>query len=134
MLTIPLTIPQMFFLLMAAHALCDFTFQAGPMSVEKNRHSRSDLQKSVPWYYWLSAHTFIHGGAIYLITKSLSLAILETVLHWFIDFAKCEGWTNIHADQFLHFICRVAYCAMFWAGISAGWDNSLLAWGHFLEK
>ena len=115
-----------FFLLLCAHALCDFPLQAGAMAVEKNRHSTTELQRSVPWFYWLTAHAFIHGGAIYLVTRSLTLGVIETVLHWVIDFAKCEGWTNIHTDQFLHIACRVAYCWLLWNGIAQAWDASLV--------
>ncbi|WP_020474400.1 DUF3307 domain-containing protein [Zavarzinella formosa] len=123
----------LFFLLMCAHALCDFTFQSGPMSVEKNRHSRSDLQKAVPWYYWLSAHAFIHGGAVYLVTRSITLGLIEAVLHWIIDFAKCENWTNIHSDQFLHLLCRISYCWLIWSGTAPAWDASLFGGSHLVQ-
>jgi hypothetical protein len=106
-----------FFWLLVGHALADFPLQAGPMAVEKCRRSASDLQRTVPWFYWLSAHALIHGGAVFFVTGSLFLALLETVVHWLIDFAKCEGLFGIHADQALHVGCKVLWCVLVAYGI-----------------
>ena len=111
---------MMFFYLLIGHAFMDFPMQAGPMAIEKSRHSKSELQKEVPWYYWLTAHALLHGGAVALITGSLGLGIAETVCHWFIDFAKCEGWTNIHIDQALHVVCKIVWCVLLANGVR--WD------------
>lgn len=119
--------PPMFFLLLAGHALADFPLQAGPMATEKSRHSTTDLQKAVPWYYWLTAHSLIHGGAVYLVTQSLTLGLLETVVHWLIDFAKCEGWTNIHMDQALHVGCKLLWCVLIAYGVPGQIDPYLPA-------
>ena len=102
----------MFFYLLAGHALADFPFQAGPIAIEKNRHSTTQLQKEVPWYYWLTAHALVHGLVVGLLTGRPDLGIGEAVLHWFIDFAKCEGWTNIHIDQALHVLCKALWYAI----------------------
>jgi len=107
----------MFFQMLVGHALMDFPMQAGPIATEKSRHSKTDLQKQVPWYYWLSAHALLHGGAILYITGLLGYALLETVVHWIIDFAKCEGWTNIHIDQALHVACKALWVVMIANGI-----------------
>lgn len=109
----------MFFYMLVGHALMDYPMQAGPMATEKSRHSTTDLQKEVPWYYWLTAHALLHGGAVALIIQwsgygiatAIAFGIVETVLHWFIDYAKCEGWTSILIDQVLHVLCK----AVFWA-------------------
>ena len=69
------------------------------------------------WPYWLSAHALIHGGAVWLITGNMSLGLIEVILHWIIDFAKCEGWTNIHIDQLLHMICKAVYVWLITSGI-----------------
>ncbi|MCE9534069.1 MAG: DUF3307 domain-containing protein [Planctomycetes bacterium] len=103
----------MLFYLIAAHALMDFPMQAGPIAVEKSRHSKSELQKQVPWYYWLTAHALCHGLAVAYIMNSVGFGILETVAHWVIDFAKCEGWTSTRLDQLLHILCKVIYCFMY---------------------
>ncbi len=107
----------MFFYLLVGHALMDFPMQAGPIATEKCRHSNTELQKQVPWYYWLSAHALLHGGAVAWITGSVGLGIAETICHWVIDFAKCEGWTNIHFDQALHIICKIIWCVLLANGI-----------------
>jgi hypothetical protein len=114
-----------FFWLLVGHAVMDYTLQTGPMPVEKCRKSTSEIQKAVPWYYWLSAHTLGHGGAVYLVTGSLSLGILETVVHWLIDFGKCEGWFGIHVDQALHVGCKVLWCVLIAYGVAADLDAYL---------
>ena len=118
----------MFFLLLVGHAVADFPLQAGPMAAEKCRRSPTYLQRDVPWYYWLTAHAVIHGGAVYIVTGSLFLALLETAVHWFIDLAKCEGYTNIHVDQLLHVMCKVVWCLLWANGIPQQLDPSLVKW------
>lgn len=103
------------------------------MATEKNRHSRTELQKAVPWFYWLTAHSLVHGGAIYLVTRSVTLGVIETILHWIIDFVKCEGWTSIHTDQFLHVACRVLYCYLIVSGIWPSWEQSLGLTGYAIQ-
>ena len=117
----------MFFWLLVGHAVADFPLQAGPMAVEKCRRSASDLQRTVPWFYWLSAHALIHGGAVFFVTGSLFLGTLETVVHWLIDFAKCEGWFGIHVDQALHVGCKVLWCVLVAYGVAADIDAYLPA-------
>ena len=105
---------EAFFLLMVGHALADFSLQSDAMAKGKNRHRKPDYipdgQKYVPcWHYWLTAHALIHGGIVYVLTGDIRLGLAETVLHWVIDFAKCENWTNPNVDQVLHLMCRVVY-------------------------
>jgi len=102
-----------FFQFLIGHALADFALQFGAMGAGKNRHN--GIQQKMgkhfpPWYYWLSAHALIHGGVVYYITDNWWLGLIETVLHWIIDFAKCEGWINFHQDQALHVGCKFGYC------------------------
>jgi Protein of unknown function (DUF3307) len=110
-------VATVFFALLVGHAICDYPLQAGPMATEKCRRSASPLQRTVPWYYWLSAHAVIHGGAVYLITGSLFLGLAETVIHWLIDFGKCEDWFGIHVDQALHVGCKVLWCVLMAYGV-----------------
>lgn len=97
------------FLLLVGHAVCDFPLQGEAIAVNKNRNMKTDLQKSVPWYYWMGAHALTHGGAVALITGMPVLGLLETVCHFGIDFLKCEKIFNIHVDQFLHFVCKTIW-------------------------
>jgi hypothetical protein len=114
----------MFFYLLFGHALMDYALQPTPMAVEKSRHSKSELQKEVPWYYWLTAHAFLHGGAVAYITApaigsaAIVLGILETVCHWIIDFARGEGWIGIFVDQLLHVVCKIIWWAMIYYGMT----------------
>ena len=101
-----------FWWLVVGHAVADYPLQGEAKATEKSRHSRSPLQTQVPWFYWLSAHSLIHGGFVALVTQSVWLGLAETILHWGIDFIKCEGWTSIHQDQGLHLGCKAAWAAL----------------------
>ena len=103
---------RLFWGMLVGHALADYALQSESMAREKNRHSTTPLQASVPWFYWLTAHALIHGGAVGLVTGSVWFGLAETIAHWFIDLIKCEGWTNIHQDQALHIGCKGAWAAL----------------------
>ncbi len=101
------------FQFITAHAVADFVLQHEAMGRGKNRHDaiHQDKPPHFPaWYYWLTSHALIHGGAVYIITGSVVLGMIETLLHWLIDYAKCEGYISFHQDQTLHFFCKIAYC------------------------
>jgi hypothetical protein len=67
------------------------------------------------WVYCLSAHSLVHAGAVWIITGSALFGFIEFVLHWVIDFAKCEKWTNFHVDQGLHLASKLGYvAAIYW--------------------
>jgi hypothetical protein len=105
---------ELFIKLLMGHALADFALQTDIMAKLKNRHKKPDFipegQKYIPcWPYWLSAHGLIHGGAVCLITGNVYLGITETILHCWIDFMKCENWTNPNQDQTLHVLCKIGY-------------------------
>lgn len=107
------------FLMLFAHALADFVLQPEAMGYGKNRHAKVHEKKHSlfpVWWYWLSAHAMIHGGAVYIVagmmvgtSYALIYALLETVAHWLTDFAKCEGWIGVHTDQAIHIGCKVIY-------------------------
>ena len=103
----------LFFKLLIGHAVCDFVLQSDTMARAKDRHSEMARTRSSnfpAWYYWLTAHALVHGGAVYLLTGNVVFGLLETVLHWTIDFSKCEKRINFHQDQALHVLCKIAYC------------------------
>src|SRR5437868_364176 len=99
--------PGLFFLLVAGHALADYPLQSEFMALGKS--SRDKPLHGVPWYYCLSAHALVHGLVVALLTGSITLGFAETILHWLIDDAKCRKYTNIHVDQALHILCKVAW-------------------------
>ena len=101
------------FELLVGHAFADFAAQPTTMAKGKNRNTKPDYiprgQEYTPtWFYWLSAHSLIHGGFVYLIL-GLPFGVLETCLHFGIDFLKCENKLTPHQDQLLHLSCKLAY-------------------------
>ena len=103
---------------MVGHAAADFVFQPQAMGRGKDRNSEIHRQEDVvdfpPWYIWLTAHSLIHGGAVFLVTGLVALGAVEVLLHGIIDFAKCEGLLSFRQDQILHVACKVAYCIFLW--------------------
>ena len=106
---------QIFFALLIAHALFDYPLQGDFLSRNKNRHYK-DENNNVKglWIHCLTSHSILHAGSVWLITGSFVIGIMEFVLHWVIDFLKCEGITNFHTDQFLHVLCRILYVIILW--------------------
>ncbi len=109
---------ELFFMLMAGHALADFSFQIDTMAKGKNRN-RVDMSVVPPgqtytptWGYWMGSHSLIHGLMVAVITGIWWLGLAETIVHFVIDFAKCENWTGIHQDQMMHAICKVVWVAI----------------------
>lgn len=113
----------MLFFLLAGHALMDYALQTDAMANCKCRRSTSPVQQAVPWYYWLTAHAFLHGAAVGALLRwagydwhlAVGFAVAETVAHWFIDYGKCQRLFSIHTDQGLHVLCKVV-----WWGLLAG--------------
>lgn len=116
-----LEVIQVLFLLFAGHALMDYPLQGEFLSTCKNRHLLYKLQDpSRPreiWPWCMTAHCLIHAFTVWAITGCFITCVVEFVLHWIIDFAKCENWTTFTQDQALHYICKVLYvvAAMLWA-------------------
>ena len=109
----------MFSLFIAGHALIDFPLQGDTTAVNKNRHAKTELQKHVPFIYWLASHAIIHGAAVGLITGNVFLGIAEAVAHGVIDYGKCEKWFSIHVDQFLHILCKVLWLFIVFSSFSS---------------
>lgn len=111
------------FALAIGHALADYPLQGAFLADAKNRHAKPlPLAANVPsppglWIHALTAHSLIHGGAVWLITGSVTLALVEVGLHWLIDYSKCERWLGYTTDQLLHLSCKALYAA----AITCGW-------------
>lgn len=97
------------FWLVAAHFILDYPLQGDTTAREKNPGSTSELQKHVPWYYWMAAHAFSHGAPVAFVTGSVALGLAEVVAHFAIDLGKCKKLYNIHVDQGLHLACKVLW-------------------------
>ena len=100
------------FLFLVGHAVCDFVLQGEVMGTSKSRRkSLASIHGPgfPPWYYWLGAHALTHGGAVFLVTQSWPLGVLETLLHAGIDHMKCEEHISFNQDQVLHLACKLVY-------------------------
>ncbi len=108
------------FFLITAHALMDYSLQNDSMAGCKCRKSTNPIAASVPWYYWLTSHAFLHGAAVGVIFRWMNfdwnvvtaVAMAETVIHWFTDYGKCEKWYSLHVDQAIHISCKIAWWAL----------------------
>jgi hypothetical protein len=115
----------LFFALAIGHAFADFAWQSQFMAVNKNRHLvPKDTDHGAPssmWIHVLTAHCLVHAGVVWCVLGSLKLAwlaaLIELVLHWIIDFVKCEGRTGFNTDQTLHYLCKAGFVA----AIILGW-------------
>lgn len=103
---------EMLWWLIVGHFVADYTFQSDFVAKFK---SRNESIPAVPWYYVLASHALTHAAVVGLITQSVLMSMMEGVLHFFIDWAKCERMTNIHVDQALHVACKVVWVAVLWS-------------------
>lgn len=102
------------FWLIAGHFIADYPLQSDFIAKAKNRHNPmgyipAGQTPQVHWPFVLTAHAATHAGAVTLATGSVGLGCAEFVVHWLIDFAKCEKWTSIYTDQGLHISCKIAW-------------------------
>jgi len=98
------------FYLLSAHFLCDYPLQGDFIGKFKNRNVNDKMNPPfIPWWHLMTAHAFIHAGAVLLITNRIELALTELVAHFIIDVLKCEGYTDINVDQALHVTCKCLY-------------------------
>lgn len=96
-------------LLVVGHAVADYPLQGEFLAKAKNRLAPIP---GVPFYQALGAHAIMHGGMVGLITGSLTLGIAETLIHAFIDDAKCAGRLTFNQDQAAHIACKVVWCVL----------------------
>jgi hypothetical protein len=109
---------EIFFLLMFGHFAMDYGLQTTFIAVEKSHlhgkdPDRPDVKPIAPWYQVLLAHSWLHAGAVYLVTHSLTLAIFELIAHWCIDYTKCSNKLTYNQDQALHFGCKLLWAIIF---------------------
>lgn len=90
--------------LFLGHLVADYPLQTDFIAKYKSRLANIP---QIPWYYVLLGHAGTHGAMVGLITGSMVFSAVETLLHFFIDWAKCEGKTNIHVDQVIHVTCKI---------------------------
>lgn len=95
--------------LLTAHFFFDYAGQGDFMAKAKNVSSPIP---GVPWGQVLSAHAFIHGGAVALLTGVWWLLLLEAAVHFFTDLFKCENRISYNVDQAVHIACK-----FLWVGL-----------------
>lgn len=110
-----LTITQMLFVLAVCHSLADYPLQGDFLSQGKNRNT--PLGKLF-WPYALSSHALIHGGFVFAVTGSVTLGLLETVIHAGTDWLKCENKISMLTDQLIHYVCKVIWVAAYFSSIA----------------
>lgn len=113
---------SLFFQFLVGHALGDYVFQRDIMATSKSRHAKiyESASPGFPgWYYWLGSHALVHGGLVFLISGNWVLGVIETVLHFIIDYSKCEHWISLNVDQLLHILCKVAYVYAIYKGYAS---------------
>ena len=98
----------MFIAILGAHFFLDFD-QGEFMARGKNR---DDPFTGVSFRWPLSAHAFIHGSAVALITQIWWLLIPEFIIHWITDDLKCQNKLSFNEDQTIHICCK-----LLWFGI-----------------
>ncbi len=106
------------FAMIIGHAFGDYPLQAEFLANGKNRHlDARKLFNGAPgppflWIHALTAHSLIQSGIVWLITGSPVLAFVEFVVHWIIDFVRCEQWISFGVDQLLHVAFKVIYAVL----------------------
>jgi len=109
-----LTLPWQAFALVVGHFALDYPLQGDTTAREKNPNSTTPLQAAVPWWYWMTAHALMHAAAVAAITGSGVFAAIEFVVHFALDYAKCQGWISIHTDQACHLLTKGVFL---WASV-----------------
>jgi len=105
---------QILWWMIVGHLIADYPLQTDFIAKGK---CPSCSPQFVPWYYVLAAHSATHGAAVAMATGSTFLGLCETIVHFCIDVAKCEGVANIHVDQALHVVCKLAWLGILYWGI-----------------
>lgn len=105
---------ECFLALVFGHFVADYPLQGEYLALSKSRHHPMGANGN--WIHSLTAHAFIQGGMVALITGNIVLGIFEIIAHWLIDFFKCEKKYGLHTDQFLHILCKVVWC-LIWVAL-----------------
>lgn len=99
---------DIFFAMLVLHALCDFPLQGDYMAQAKNPRRA----QAVPWTIVMSAHGLIHAGAVWLVTGSDVLGLMEFAAHVATDILKCYDKLTFAEDQAVHVACKAAWTAL----------------------
>jgi hypothetical protein len=95
----------LFTLLAMGHFVADFGLQSDRMAVEKC----PGKDHTLPWPWWLLAHSGIHAFFVSVITGVIWLGLAEWGLHALIDYGKCRHRYGLGVDQSLHMACKLIW-------------------------
>lgn len=95
-----------FLILVFLHFLADYSLQGDYMARAKNKYNPI---AGTPWYQAMGAHCFIHGMFVFLITGSIILLVLEFIVHFSTDLAKCKGQISYNTDQGIHIFSKLVW-------------------------
>ena len=109
--------------LLIGHVLADYPLQGEFLATGKNRHNASHIP--VPgkgdakhvWVHCMTSHCLVHATFVWIVTGLALYAFIEFVLHFIIDYIKCEDWTTYTQDQLLHVACKVIYVILILNGV-----------------
>lgn len=104
---------QLFFWLLVAHAVCDFPLQGEYLANAKNRNT--ELGKAFSgmlWPWHLFCHSLIHGGAVAYVTGSITLGCAEVMVHMVTDFLKTENKIGYATDQAIHVLSKLLWAVL----------------------
>ncbi len=93
----------LFWKMLILHALCDYPLQNDFLAKGKN-HKQPIPE--ISWWICLTAHALIHSGAVGWITNNFYIGFAEFIIHWIIDYLKCDEKITFLQDQILHIICK----------------------------
>jgi len=105
---------EMFVAFLVLHCLADYPLQGPFLSEAKNPNTALGREF---WPYAMSAHALIHGGAVFLLTGSVWLCLVEAVVHAVTDLLKCDNKLTMFGDQLIHVLCKVVWLGIFFAWI-----------------
>lgn len=111
----------MFLILAGFHFLCDYPLQGDFLAMGKSSFDKPHF--GIPWWHCNFAHAAIHGLAVGLVTKSVTLGLCELACHFAIDYGKSKKWFDINSDQILHLVCKALW-AFVATSVVVQWMNS----------
>lgn len=94
------------FWLFVGHAIADYALQSDFIAQAKN--PKTEVGETF-WPWVSGAHALIHGGFVALFTGYWILGLLEVIIHWATDMAKCENAITFKQDQLVHYGCKVVW-------------------------
>ena len=105
---------ELLFYLIAVHFVTDFALQSRWMADYKSPEAMpAEFAGHKDWHFWvhvLTAHSFVNGLGVALVTGVWWLGLCEVICHWLIDYSKCIHKIDVNKDQLCHFLSKVVWC------------------------